>query len=183
MKLCLFIELRPCPLARAGGVRSRYFFQAGGKGHRLEVLEIGPEGLRLLVPRRTLVVAFVAALAIAAFLGLQPVISAIYYAWRPVDSSMAWWISVIWWLIVPIFLFFLGPYLLGRLAARALVWITVTWPRKVVRLEFRAIETHPLTQWIRASAEGEETWIQVAGFRRKVLGALRLAGRGADPAG
>src|SRR5205823_5583922 len=54
----------------------RYLFRAGRKDHPFEVLEIRPEGLRLLVPRRTVLAAWGAVLAIAYYVGSQLLLSA-----------------------------------------------------------------------------------------------------------
>lgn len=159
-------------------MRHRYVFQAGGKGHRLEVLEVGPQGLRLLAPRRTLIVAAGAAIALAYYVISMALLSPLLRS-RHVDPSAAGLMGVLMTLV-----FVGGPILLGWLASKAFVWIASSWPRDVTPLEFRTIEPHLLTHWICVTAEGKETWLQIAGLRGRVTSALNRTGRGArgDPA-
>jgi hypothetical protein len=152
-------------------MRGRYLFHAGRKDHWFEVLEIGPEGLRLLVPRQMLLIAFGLALAIGYFLGSQLLLSAILAA-RPTDLSVITLIA----LLIPVWLIG-APVLVGLFAIKILPWAAAQWPRSVIRLQFRTIEPRGMTHWIRVSAEGVDTWIQVAGRRGRVTSALLRTGR------
>jgi hypothetical protein len=155
-------------------VRRGYLFQAGGKGHLFETLEIGPAGFRLLVPRRTLIIASGAAMVIAFTFVFQALISAMSEA-GPIDASPTSW-TVVRWIVVPMFVFASGPILFGHLAAKAWARIAVAWPRKVIPVEFRAVELRRVSHWIWIRAEGQETWLQVNSLRRRLQSALEAWG-------
>jgi hypothetical protein len=152
-------------------MRGRYLFRAGRKDHKFELLEIRPEGLRLLVPRRALLALWGAALALGYYLGSQLLLSAML-ASRPANLSVGTLIS----LLIPIWLIG-APVLVGLLGIKTLPWAAAWWPRKAIPLELGAIEPHRLTHWIRVSAEGEDMWVQVEGLRRKVTSALQGVSR------
>ena len=156
-------------------MRGRYLFRAGRKDHKFEVLEIRPDGLRLLVPRRTVLAAWGAALAIAYYVGSQLLLSAML-ASRPANLSVGALIA----LLIPIWLIG-APALVGLVAVKTLPWAAALWPRKAIPLEIGAIEPHRLNHWIWVSAEGEDMWVQVEGLRHKVTVALNRVNRTPGP--
>jgi hypothetical protein len=156
---------------RAREMRGHYLFRAGREDHKFEVLEIRPDGLRLLVPRRTLLAAWGAALAIVYYVGSQVILSALL-ASRPANLSVGTVIA----LLIPMWLIG-APVLVGLLGIKTLPWAAAWWPRKAIPLELGAVEPHRLTHWIRVSAEGEDMWVQVEGLRRRVTSALQGVSR------
>ena len=131
------------------------------------VLEIGPRGLRLLVPRRF---SPATCLAMALAAGI-PLISLYLLLFSAYANSYPYWLILN--------LAMIGWYLASVSLPRTAFWcrISARRPRKVVDLQFRAVELHRWTHWAWVRAQGQETWVRVFGSPKKVATALNLARR------
>jgi len=135
-------------------------------------LEVTPGRLRLLVPRRSLIIARGAIVGILLFtwaflLLLQPLL----FPPGPSGSHpdllssnlrlLATWLGYFGIAFGLPALAFPPKFLASR-------------PRKAIDLQFRAVEPHRFTHWIWVNMEGRETWIIAYGLRSRINDALRV---------
>ena len=137
------------------------------------ILEVTPGRLRLLVPRRSLIMARGAIVGILLFtwwffLLLQPLLfpSGPWGSHSDLSSSnlrlSAYWLG-----------YFGIAFGLPALAFPPK--LLASRPRKAIDLQFRAVEPHRFTHWIWVNMEGRETWIIARGLRSRMNEALRVS--------
>jgi len=137
------------------------------------ILEVTPGRLRLLVPRRSLIMARGAIVGILLFtwwffLLLQPLLFPSGPRGSHADlSSSNLRLSAYW----------LGYFgiAFGLPALAFPPKLLASRPRKAIDLQFRAVEPHSFTHWIWVNMEGRETWIIARGLRSRMNEALRVS--------
>ncbi len=149
-----------------------WFSARGQEKAWTRILEVTPGRLRLLVPRRSLIIARGAIVGILLFtwaflLLLQPLL----FPPGPSGSHPDLLSSNL-----RLLAYWLGYFgIMFGLPALALPpKLLASRPRKTIDLHFRAVEPHRFTHWIWVNAEGRETWIIAHGLRSRMNEALRM---------
>jgi len=136
------------------------------------ILEVTPGRLRLLVPRRSLIMARGAVVGILLFtwwflLLLQPLL----FPSGPSGSHFELLSSNLRLLALWLGYFGIAFGLPALAFPRKLL---ASRPQKTIDLQFRAVEPHRFTHWIWVNAEGRETWIIAHGLRSRINEALQV---------
>ena len=136
------------------------------------ILEVTPGRLRLLEPRRALIIARGAVVCILLFtwaflLLLQPLL----FPSGPSGSHPDLLSSNL-----RLLAYWLGYFgiVFGLPALAFPPKLLASRPREVIDLQFRAVEPHRFTHWIWVNMEGRETWIIAYGLRSRINDALRV---------
>ncbi len=137
------------------------------------ILEVTPGRLRLLVPRRSLIMARGAVVGSFMFtwlflLLLQPLL----FPSGPSGSHPDLLSSNL-----RLLAYWLGYFgiVFGLPALAFPPKLLASRPRKAIDLQFRAVEPHSFTHWIWVNMEGRETWIIARGLRSRMNEALRVS--------
>lgn len=130
-----------------------------------EILEVGPRGLRLLVPRRPLVGFELAASVILWSAYVWVLFFVVVPRWAPQDFVGG---------ALILLAFFAGATAFW--AVRLPPWLLASQPRRTLDIQVRRIDLRRTRHWIWVRADGQETWLQVPAVRRRLEAALAVSG-------